>query len=117
MSLSCCIDGRVGQAGLNVNTPKPTLVEQVPPISTTAAVNLEQDTLPWCVLKVGEEGNDAIVNIALKLLVVHAPFPIHHNGARPFPLLLTSKPTTCVEHVMQELEAKPLFFFCCCAQQ
>jgi hypothetical protein len=82
-----------------------------------AAVNLEQDTLPWCVLKVREEGNDAIVNIALKLLIVHAPFFIHPNGAQPFPLLLTSKPATCVEYVVQELEAKPLPFFCCCAQR
>ncbi len=68
-------DSRVGQAGVNVNTPEPTLVEQVLPISIPAAVNLEQDTLPWRVLKVGEEGNNAIVNIALKLLIVHAPFP------------------------------------------
>jgi hypothetical protein len=82
-----------------------------------AAVDLERDTLPWCVLKVGEEGNDAIVNIALELLVVYAPFLIHPNGAGPFPLLLTSKPATCVEHVAQELEAKPLPFFCCHAQQ
>jgi hypothetical protein len=109
--------GRVGQAGLNVNTPEPTLVQQVPPILTTAAVNLEQDTPPWRVLKVGEEGNDAIVNIALKLLIVHAPFLIHPNGARPFPLLLTSKPAMCVEHVVQELDAKPLPFFCHCAQR
>jgi hypothetical protein len=81
-----------------------------------AAVNLEQDTLPWRVLKVGEEGNDAIVNIVLKLLIVHAPFLIHPNGAWPFPLLFTSKPATCVEHVAQKLEAKPLPFFCRRAQ-
>ncbi len=105
------------QAGVNVNTPGPTHVEQVPPISTTATVNLEQDTLPWRVLKVGEEGNDAIVNIALKLLIVHALFHIHPNGAWPFPLLLTSKPATCVEHVVQQLEAKPLPFFCRCTQR
>jgi hypothetical protein len=109
--------GRVGQAGVNVNTPKPTLVEKVPPISTSATVNLEQNAFPWHVLKVGDEGNDAIVNIALKLLIVHAPFLIHPNGARPFPLLLTSEPATCVEHVAQELEAKPLPFFCTCAQR
>ncbi len=108
--------GRVGRAEVNVNTPEPTLVEQVPPISTAAAVNLEQDTLPWHVLKVGEEGNNAIVNIALKLLIVHAPFLIHPNGARPFPLLLTSKPAIYVEHVVQDLEAKSLPFFCRRAQ-
>jgi hypothetical protein len=107
---------RVGQARVNVNTPEPTLVEQVPPISTTAAVNLEQDTIPWHVLKVGEEGNNAIVNIALKLFIVHAPFLIHPNGAQPFPLLLTSKPATCVEHMAQKLEAMPLPFFCRRAQ-
>jgi hypothetical protein len=76
-----------------------------------AAVNLEQDMLPWHVLKVEKEGNNAIFNIALKLLVVHAPFPIHPNGAQPFPLLLISKPARCVEHVVQELETKPLPFF------
>ncbi len=65
------------------------------------AVNLEQDTLPWHVLKVREEGNDAIVNIALKLLIVHAPFHIYPNCAWPFPLLLTTKPAMCVEHVAQ----------------
>jgi hypothetical protein len=112
----CCYRGRVGNAGVNVNTPKPTLVEQVPPIATTAAVNLEKDPLPWHVLKVGGEGNNAIVNIVLKILVVHAPFPIHPNGARPFPLLLPSKPATFLEHVAQELEAKPLPFFCRCTQ-
>jgi hypothetical protein len=48
-------------------------------------------TLPWCVLKVREEGNNAIVNMVLKLLFVHAPFPIHPNGVQPFSLLLTSK--------------------------
>ncbi len=94
-----------------------TLIEHVLPISTKAAVNLEQDTLPWRFLKVGEEGNNVIVNIALKLLIVHAPFLIHPNGAQPFPLLLTSKPLICVEHVAQELEAKPLPFFCRCAQR
>ncbi len=95
-----------------MNTPEPTLVEQVLPISTAVAVNLEQDTLPWRVLKVGEEGNNTIVNIVLKLLIVHAPFLIPPNSALPFPLLLTSKPATCVEHMAQELEAKPLSFFC-----
>jgi hypothetical protein len=109
--------GRVGQAGLDVNTHESTLFEQVLPIATTATINLEQDTLPWCVLKVGEEGNNAIVNIALKLLVVNASFLIHPNGAWPFPLLLTSKPATCVQHVVQKLEAKPLPFFCCHAQR
>jgi hypothetical protein len=74
---------------------------------------LEQNTVSCHVLKVGEERNDAIVNLALKLLVVHAPFLIHPNSAR---LLLISKPATCVEHVAQELEAKLLPFFCCCAQ-
>jgi hypothetical protein len=64
----------------------------------------------------GEEGNNTIVNIVLKLLIVHAPFPIHPNGAQLFPLLLTSKPATFVEHVVQELEAKPLPFFCHHAQ-
>jgi hypothetical protein len=116
MYVSCYIGSRVGQARVDVNNPEPTLVEQILPIATMAAVNLEQDTLPWRVLKVREEGNNAIVNIALKLLIVHAPFLIHPNGARPFPLLLTSKPTMCVEHMMQDLEAKPLPFFCCCAQ-
>jgi hypothetical protein len=82
-----------------------------------AAVNLEQDTLPWHVFKVGEERNDAIVNIALNLLIVHAPFLIHPNGAQPFSLLLTSKPATCVKHMAQELEAKPFPFFCRHAQR
>ena len=108
---------RVLQARVNVNTPEPTLVEHVPLISTATAINLEQDTLPWCLLKVGEEENDVIVNIALILLIVHVPFLIHPNGAQPFPLLLTSKPAMCIEHVAQELEAKPLPFFCCRSQR
>ncbi len=45
------------------------------PISTVATVNLLQDTLPWHVLKVGEEGNDAILKIALKFLMFMPPFP------------------------------------------
>jgi hypothetical protein len=68
--------GIVGQAGVDVNTPELTLVEQVLPVMTGAIVDLEKDALPWPVLKVGEEGNDAIVDIALKVLVVHAPFLI-----------------------------------------
>jgi hypothetical protein len=82
-----------------------------------AADNLEQDTLPWRVLKVRKEGNNAILDIVLKLLIIHAPFIIHPNSAQPFPLLLTSKPATCVEHMAQELEVKPFPFFCCHAQQ
>ncbi len=50
--------------GININTPEPTLVEPVPQIATAAAVDLEQDTLLWHVLKVGEEGNNAFANIA-----------------------------------------------------
>jgi hypothetical protein len=30
--------------------------EQVPPIVIAIPVNLKQDTLPWCVLKLGKRG-------------------------------------------------------------
>ncbi len=40
---------------------------------------LSTKTLPWHVLKVREEGNNAIVNIALELLIVHA---LSHSSKR-----------------------------------
>ena len=55
---------------------------QIPPVVTGAAVNLEQDALPRRVLKFRDEGNDAVVDVTLKLLIIHAAFLIHPYPAR-----------------------------------
>jgi hypothetical protein len=59
-------------------------------------------------IQVGEEGHNTILDVLFKLDVHHPPLLGHSHGGRPDPLLITSKPPTCVSNVVEEGELNHL---------
>ena len=96
------------EARKKVYSSEPCLVQQVPPVATGAAVHLQQHSLPLRVLQVRIKRHDGVVNIFIKLLIVHATLLVHADRARPHPLLFTAKPALCAGNVAEEVELKLL---------
>ena len=84
------------ESGTSPATPSRCVPGCCPPLTGRVA---------WCVLGVGVEGYDAVVNVFFELDVRHTALFVHPDRARPDPLLPAAKSAACVQRVDQKLKS------------
>ncbi len=101
------VESRIGQSGVNINTPELCLQNQVAAIASWAAVNLQQHPLSRPIHQIGKKRNDAFFDVAVDSSFVIHPFSFISIVAGK---ILSSSTPNCLHDMHQKINSDPLPF-------